>query len=113
VQNFIIEVLDAVQNITRAVKDDFYFSKVQIDFTDIDIPDPQATLRIALNYINIYALLDAKSYAGATYTRTLYHSNTKFGLSKGSPPKVQVLGGSQGRDSAHSIPVPSAENLNR
>lgn len=84
VQNFTTDVLDAVQNITQAIEDDFDFSRVQIDFTDIDIPDPQATLRIALNEIDVYALLGAKPYAGATYTQTLYHSNTKFGLSKDS-----------------------------
>jgi hypothetical protein len=57
---------------------------VQVDFTDINIPDPKAALRIVLDGLDIYALLNAKLYAGATYTETLLHTNTDFGLSKDS-----------------------------
>jgi hypothetical protein len=85
VSNFTAEVVDAAQNITEALfEGNFDFSEVQVDFTDINIPDPKAALRIVLDGLDIYALLNAKLYAGATYTETLLHTNTDFGLSKDS-----------------------------
>jgi hypothetical protein len=78
-------VIDAAENITQALlSGDIDLSDVKVEFTDIDIPDPKATLRIGLDGLDIYALLNAKLSAGATYTRTLLHTNTDFGLSANS-----------------------------
>lgn len=83
VKNFTAEVVDAAQNITGALfEGDFDFSEVQVDFTDINIPDPKGSLHIVLDGLDIYALLNTKLYAGATYTQTLLHTNTEFGLSE-------------------------------
>lgn len=85
VQNFTSEVIDAADNITQALlTGDFDLSEVQVQFTDIDIPDPKASLRIGLDGLDIYALLNAKLSAGATYTKSLLHTNTEFGLSADS-----------------------------
>lgn len=85
VMNFTSEVLDAAQNITEAfVSGDFDLSEIRVDFTNVTIPDPGARLRIGLDGLEIYAHLNTKLYAGASYTQTLFHTNTEFGLSKDS-----------------------------
>ncbi|KAI1503978.1 hypothetical protein F5X99DRAFT_406355 [Biscogniauxia marginata] len=111
IQNFTSEVGEEIKNVTEAAIDYVgdYFSNVfdnladGIDLDDfdfptlnysfnIDLPDiPECRLQFQFDEMELYMMIDTVLSAGATYSISLYSSNSPIGLSVSSDMFIGVI----------------------